>query len=99
MELNIRTNKAFLFFDDSRTAETQSSYFKHFTNPTINGDSDRATGLTAGILYTAAGKESAPKQSHTLKMKTSHIYKVNNKELILILRSNFFQPISLFLSW
>lgn len=61
MELNIRTNKAFLFFDDSRSAETQSSYFKHFTNSTINGDSDGATGLMAGILYTAAGKESAPK--------------------------------------
>lgn len=40
MKSNIRRNKAFLFFDDSRSAETQSSYFEHFTNPTINGDSD-----------------------------------------------------------
>ena len=61
MELNIRRNKALLFFDDSRSAETQSSYFKHFTNPTINGDSDWATELMTGILWAAAGKESAPK--------------------------------------
>lgn len=50
-----------LFFDDSRSAETQSSYLEHFKNPTINGDSDWATGLMTGILCAAAVKKSAPK--------------------------------------
>lgn len=59
-ELNTRRNKALHFLDDSRSAETQSSYFEHFTNPTINGDSDWATGLMTGRL-SAAAKNSAPK--------------------------------------
>lgn len=83
MEMNIRRNKAFLFFDDSRSAETQSSYFEHFTNPTINGDSDWATGLMTGILSAAAVTKSAPRADPSkvtdLKMKANYIDKVQQK--------------------
>lgn len=66
MELNIRRNKAFLFFDDSKSAETQSSLFGHFTNPTKTWGSDWATGLMTDTLSAAAVK-SAP-ETHTAEV-------------------------------
>lgn len=39
MELNDR-ERIKLLFDDSGSAETQSSYLEYLKNPTINGDSD-----------------------------------------------------------
>lgn len=67
------------------SAETQSSYLEYLKNPTIKGDSGRATGWWQAHsqlqLWRTLPPKQVPRKSHILKMKINHLHKVKNKDL------------------